>query len=158
LGSYIIVHGSGKQVTEEQLIRFAFLVRKIAWALLEKLDNFTDVNSKTAQRSELIQTIASRTGLNEGEILLMLMELRDAIIFYNAQGRGVRLEGLGTYLPSINYQREYKVAYRPDKGFKNALNDYDRFTGRLVNKVSIGKTAKQIFAQWNEEHPDDQVI
>jgi hypothetical protein len=39
-----IVHGGKKQISEQDLIDFSSLVRKIAWALLLKIDNFKDID------------------------------------------------------------------------------------------------------------------
>ena len=111
---------------------------------------------KTVQKAELVELISNRTGLNEGEIMLVLLELRDAIVFFNTYGRGVKLDGLGTYLPNINYQGEYDVTYHMDKGLKQALNRR-RGTAYVNNHEHIGKTTDEIVALWNAEHPDDPV-
>ncbi len=110
----------------------------------------------TVKRPELVAYVAARTGLNEGEILLVLLELRDAIVFFNSSGRGVKLEGLGTYLPNINYKGKYDVIYRMDKRFKEALN-WGRSKAFVINHEHIGKEADEIIALWNAEHPDDPV-
>jgi hypothetical protein len=111
---------------------------------------------RTVQRRELVEYIAQGTGLNEGEVILVLMELRDAIVHYNSYGRGVKLEGLGTYLPNINFQGVYDVAHRLDKDLKRGLNSA---TGHpdLINRKYIGKTSNELVALWNAAHPDDPV-
>ena len=48
---------------------------------------------------ELVEYVADRTGLNKGDIQMALSELSAAVQFYNKQGQGVKLPGLGTYLP-----------------------------------------------------------
>jgi hypothetical protein len=111
---------------------------------------------KTADWEKVAEYIAMRTGLNRSEIIMVLTELHDTILFYNGQGQGVKLEGLGTYLPNINYQGEFDVAYRIDPGLKRALNA-GNFSGRIRNKEHIGKTSGEIAALWNREHPDDPV-
>jgi hypothetical protein len=111
---------------------------------------------KTAGPHQVAEYIAMRTGLNRGEIIMVLAELHDAILFYNGQGQGVKLESLGTYLPNINYQGQFDVAYRMDSELKRALNAGD-FSGSLRNKQSIGKSSDEIIALWNSEHPDDPV-
>ena len=111
---------------------------------------------RTAGSRQVAEYIAMRTGLNRGEILMVLAELHDALLFYNGQGQGVKLEGLGTYLPNINYQGEFNVAYRLDPELKRALNA-GNFSGRLTNRQHIGKASGEIVALWNSEHPDDPV-
>ena len=110
----------------------------------------------TADWQQVAEYIAMRTGLNRSEIIMVLTELHDAILFYNGQGQGVKLEGLGTYLPNINYKGEFDVAYRMDSQLKRALNA-GNFSGRLRNKEHIGKSSDEIIALWNSEHPGDPV-
>ncbi len=112
--------------------------------------------SGTIKRKTLVHHIADRTGLNEGEILLVLLELRDAVVFFNRIGRGVKLEGLGTYLPNINYKGEFDVVYHMDVDFKAALN-FDPDYRFVLNRQHIGKSAAEVVALWNEKHPDDPV-
>ena len=111
---------------------------------------------RTVQMEELVGHIASRTGLNTSEILGALAELRDAIIFFNRSGYGVKLEMLGTFLPNIRLDGTFDVQYRLDRSLRNGLNR-GKFHGTILNRGNIGKTADELVAQWNEEHPDDQV-
>ena len=60
------------------------------------------VLDRRAEMDELIDLIAARTGLNEGDVRQVLLELRDAVVFFNRQGRLVKLEGLDTYTPKID--------------------------------------------------------
>jgi len=111
----------------------------------------------TVQLPELVAYIADRTGLNEGEVTIVLKELRDAIIFFNRQGQGVKLEGLGTYLPNIGLDGTFDVSHRLDREIKNALNAPGAFSGDIINAENIGKTPDELVAMWNEAHPDDPV-
>lgn len=110
---------------------------------------------KTATWDEVAEYIASYTGLSRGEIIQVLLELQRAVIYFLLQGRGVKLEGLGTYLPNINYQGVFDVAHRLDRSLKKALNIKGEFRGRLRNKKNIGKNAREVFALWDQEHPED---
>ncbi len=112
---------------------------------------------KTVQMDELIRYIADRTNLNEGSVSQVLNELRDAIIFFGRAGRGVKLEGLGTYLPRIKRDGTFKWEYRVSKELKRGLNAPDTFVGTIVNKENIGKSTDELVALWNAEHPDDPV-
>lgn len=114
-------------------------------------------HARTIQREELVEYIAQRTGLNQGEILLVLYELRDAISYYLRVGYGVKLEGLGTWLPNIRLNGTFDVQYRLDRGLKRALNGVNDFYGKILNRKNIGKTPDELVAQWNAEHPDDPV-
>lgn len=77
---------------------------------------------KTVQKAELTRYLAARTNLSEGQIDHVIEEMRDAIIFFNQSGRGVKVEGLGTYLPKINLNGRFSIEHRPDMDIKNALN------------------------------------
>jgi hypothetical protein len=86
----------------------------------------------------------------------VLTGLQDAVLHFNGQGRGVKLEGLGTYLPNINYRGELDAAHRLDRRLKRELNN-GSFSGKIRNKKNIGKSAAEVIALWNAEHPDDPV-
>lgn len=111
----------------------------------------------TVKQTELVQYIAGRIGLTEGTLEMVLKELRDAVIFYNRAGRGVKLEGLGTYLPNLKVDGTFDVEHRLDRDIKNALNAPAAFAGTLLNRDHIGRSADDLIALWNTEHPDDPV-
>lgn len=106
---------------------------------------------------ELVSYIASRTGLNQGPILNVLMELRDALVFFNKAGRPVKLEGLGTFSPGMDKSGAFRVNHRPDKELINELNTPGDFGGEIKNRDMVGKSASDYIARWNEEHPDDPI-
>lgn len=115
------------------------------------------VRGRRAEMDELVDLIASRTGLNEGEIRQVLLELRDSVTFFNRQGRGVKLEGLGTYTPTINLDGTFGIGHRADMNIKNRLNAPGEFRGEIENRENIGKSSDELVAMWNAEHPDDPV-
>ena len=112
---------------------------------------------RRAEMEELINLIAARTGLNEGEIRQVLLEMRDSVLFYNLQGRAVKLEGLGTYTPIIQLDGDFKVGHRADVALKKGLNAPGEFRGDIENSENIGKTGDELVAMWNEDHSDDPV-
>ena len=111
----------------------------------------------TVQESELSLYLANRTGLNEGSVELVIKELRGAIIFFNHAGRAVKIEGLGTYTPSIDLEGAFDVHYRADTDLKNGLNARNFFSATIHHRENIGKTADELVALWNEAHPEDPV-
>ncbi len=111
----------------------------------------------TVQREELVEYLSSRTGINEGLLIFVLQEVRDAIIAYNRHGRGVKLDGLGTYLPNIKLDGTLNVEHRLDRGIKEALNESRRFAGSIENREHVGKSVEELVALWNAEHPDDPI-
>jgi hypothetical protein len=111
----------------------------------------------TVQKQELIRQMARATGLNEGSMDLTLKELRDIIIENLRAGRGIKVEGLGTWLPNIDLAGEFDVQYRMDSFLKSALNVNGVFSGTILNRDNIGKTSAELVTQWNTDHPTDLV-
>ncbi len=110
----------------------------------------------TAEWREVADYMAANSTLSRADIIGTLTGLQQAVIYFVQQGRGVRLEGLGTYLPSINYTGELSVSYRLDVNLKRELNN-GSFRGKIRNKKRIGKGTAEVIALWNSEHPDDPV-
>jgi len=116
------------------------------------------VLGQTVKMKELVEFISGRTGLNKGDLLIALSELSNSVIFFNKRGQGVKLDGLGTYLPSIDTQGELSISHRLDNEIKNAINTTGAFMGEIQNRENIGKTNEQFIAMWNKEHPTDLVV
>ncbi len=112
---------------------------------------------KTAQMEEFVEYISTRTGLNEGEVNNVLQESRDGIAFFNLMGRAVKLEGLGTFTPKISLSGIFDIAHRLARKLKKRLNA-GTYRGEIINRDMIGKTANDLVARWNREHPDDPVV
>lgn len=110
----------------------------------------------TVQMDELVEFMAIRTGLNTGTIMYVLLEAHDAIAFFGRHGRGVKLDGVGTYLPNIRLDGSFDVEHRQDAKLKQKLNRKS-FTGTIHNRKNIGKSGDELVALWNELHPDDPV-
>jgi len=113
--------------------------------------------SHTVQTRQIAEYIASRTSLNRGEIESMLSELNETIIFFAKQGTAVKLEGVGTFTPTINLEGTYDVGFRLDTSVDGALNVSGAFTGNVTNRDSVGKTSADLKTRWNAEHPTDLI-
>ncbi len=111
----------------------------------------------TVQRPELIRALSRATGLVEGSVDQVIKELRDQIIEFNRAGRGVKVEGLGTYAPNISLDGTLDLQYRADTAFGYGLNIPGIFTGTIINRENIGKTSDELVQRWNTENPEDQV-
>jgi hypothetical protein len=112
----------------------------------------------TVQKPELIRALSRATGLVEGSIDQSNMELRDHIIEFNRAGRAVKVEGLGTFSPSIELDGTLAINFRPDPALNHGINMPGTFSGTIINREYIGKTTEELVAKWNEEHPEDQVV
>ena len=111
----------------------------------------------TVQKPELLRAAYRATGIVEGTLDQSIKELRDQIIEFNRSGRAVKVEGLGTFSPSIDLEGNLAICFRPSPAFANGLNIPGIFTGTIVNRENIGKSTRELEIKWNEEHPDDQI-
>jgi hypothetical protein len=112
---------------------------------------------RTRQMPQVVEGIAMRTGLNKGEILLVIYELQDAILNAHRDGQAVKIEGLGTFTPTIRVDGKLDIVFRPEPDMLRQLNDPTKFYAKILNKSNIGKSADELAAQWNAEHPDDPI-
>jgi len=111
----------------------------------------------TLQTKHLVEDIARGTSLNEGSIRFVVYELRDAILRAHRTGQAVKIEGLGTFTPTIRVDGSLDILFRPDPDMLRQLNDRTQFYAKILNRANIGKSADELVAQWNAEHPDDLV-
>jgi hypothetical protein len=112
----------------------------------------------TVQKPELIRAVSRATGIVEGTLDQSIKELRDQIIEFNRAGRAVKVDGLGTFSPSIDLEGNLSISFRPDPAFANGLNVPGIFTGTVINRENIGKTSDDLVAKWNESYPEDPVV
>jgi len=111
----------------------------------------------TVQKPELVRATSRSTGIAEGTLDHSIKEVRDQIIEFCRAGRAVKVEGLGTWTPSIALDGTLEVVYRPDPAFVYGLNIPGVFTGKIINRENIGKTSDELVILWNNQNPDDQV-
>jgi len=111
----------------------------------------------TKQMPQVVESIVMRTGLNKGEILFVLYELHDAILDAHRDGQAVKIEGLGTFTPTIRVDGKLDIVFRPEPDMLRQLNDPTKFHAKILNKSNIGKSVDELAAQWNAEHPDEPI-
>jgi hypothetical protein len=111
----------------------------------------------TVQKPELIRALSRATSLIEGSVDQTMKELRDQLTEYCRSGRAVKVEGLGTWTPTIGLDGTLDIQYRADTAFSYGLNVPGIFTGRIINRENIGKTGEELVAKWNEDNPQDPV-
>lgn len=112
----------------------------------------------TVQKPELLRAVSRATSLVEGSVDQTIKELRDQVIEFNRAGRAVKVEGLGTFAPSIDLEGNLAISFRPDSAFANGLNIPGIFTGTILNRENIGKTTDELVTRWNTDNPTDQVV
>jgi hypothetical protein len=106
----------------------------------------------TVQKPELVRALSRSTGLVEGTIDQCMKELRDHIIEFNRTGRAVKVEGLGTFSPSIDLAGEITISFRADPAFAAGLNIPGIFTGKIINKENIGKSSAELIVKYQAEN------
>ena len=126
-------------------------------ALLQAVNKYgpkIDPN-ETAELEKVVRWMASRTGLNASEVLMVMREMRDGILFFNGMGTPVRLPGVGTFTPYVNRDGVFKVGFRADAQLKKLINGPEGFEGRMKNQANIGISNEDLKALWDADHPDD---
>jgi hypothetical protein len=113
--------------------------------------------NKTASPKQLVKYVSDRTGLNRGEIQLMLGELHDAVLWFCRTGTPVKIEGLGSYTPVVKVGGRFAIGHRLDSSLKRALNVEKDFEGVILNSENKEKTVEELVELWNTDHPDDPV-
>ena len=111
----------------------------------------------TVQKPELLRAVSRATSLVEGSVDLTIKEMRDQIIEICRSGRAVKVEGLGTFTPSIDLNGQFAIVYRADPALNYGLNMPGTFSGTILNRENIGKSADELVTMWNEAYPEDQV-
>jgi hypothetical protein len=106
----------------------------------------------TVQKPELVRALSRSTGLVEGTIDQCMKELRDHIIEFNRTGRAVKVEGLGTFSPSIDLAGEITISFRADPAFAHGLNIPGIFTGKIINRENIGKSSTELVEKYMTEN------
>ena len=112
----------------------------------------------TVQKPELLRAVSRATSLVEGSVDLVTKEMRDQIILFCSAGRAVKVEGFGTFAPSIDLNGNVSISFRPDPSFAFNLNMPGSFSGRIINRENIGKTSDELIVLWNNQNPGDQVL
>lgn len=112
---------------------------------------------RTRQTPEIIEDMCRSTTLSRGVIRNVVSQLQETLIDNFHQGRAVKFEGLGTFTPTIRMDGSLDVLFRPEPEMLSKLDDPTRFNAKILNKASIGKSADDLVARWNTEHPEDPV-
>jgi nucleoid DNA-binding protein len=109
----------------------------------------------TAQLSQVADWMAMRTGLNKSEVMMVLQELSEAVLYFNGQGTPVKLPGVGTFSPSVDRSGKFKINLRADVALKNGINAPGAYSGQVRNRDRIGLDNAGYKALWDADHPDD---
>ena len=111
----------------------------------------------TVQKPELIRAVSRATSLVEGTVDQTVKEVRDQIVEFCRSGRAVKVDGLGTFTPTIDLEGYFAISFRADPALGYGLNVLGTFSGTILNREHIGKTSDELIAMWNSKNPNDQV-
>jgi hypothetical protein len=112
----------------------------------------------TVQKPELIRAVSRATSLVEGSVDQAIKEVRDQLIEFCRAGRAVKVDGLGTFTPTIDLEGKFAVSFRADPALNYGMNMPGTFSGTILNRSNLGKTSDDLVNLWNTEFPDDQVV
>ena len=113
---------------------------------------------ETAQIDDLVQYMSQRTGLNRGEVYMVLYETHDALLHFHRRGRPVKLPGIGTFTPVMNRQGTIHIRFRPVVELKREINNLFDYFGTILNKGRMKWTDEEYKQQWDADHPDDPLV
>jgi hypothetical protein len=111
----------------------------------------------TRQTQEIIEEMCRSTTLSRGVIRNVVAQLQEVLMDNFHEGRAAKLEGLGTFTPTIRMDGSLDVLFRPEPDMLRKLNAKTQLKAKILNKASIGKSADDLVARWNAEHPEDPV-
>lgn len=101
---------------------------------------------KTTTKTEIVDHIKERTGLHKSDVVAMLAEIEDTLLHFLKMGRSVKLEGIGTFSPSIKLDGKIKVNLRLNRRLGDRLNMAGEYSGEIKNRENIGKTMADLEA------------
>lgn len=112
----------------------------------------------TAQMDDVANLMAVRTGFNRNEVMMVLQELQEIILYFNRLGMPVKLPGVGTFAPSLDRAGRYRIHLRIDAALKKGINLPETYKGRIHNKQNIGLDNTGYKQLWDADHPTDPLL
>lgn len=100
---------------------------------------------------KLFEHIAGRSRLKRIQLQSVLDELNESIIYFINQGISVKIDGLGTFIPSIQRDGQVSINIQNDINCQKPLNAYGMFLVDETGDNCIDKTIEDIFALSSSE-------
>jgi hypothetical protein len=110
-----------------------------------------------------LETLAARmarqsTTFDEDEMFGIFRKAMREIAFALQNGETVKLDGLILLKAQMKVGGAVKLGLRADRSAVAGLNDPALWTAdKVINHSNLRKTADELAALWNEEHPDNLV-
>lgn len=103
-------------------------------------------HNRPLDTQQLIRFIQGRSGLTAGDVVGMMYELSDTVLFFMREGTPVRLEGLGIFSPSLKLDGSIRVNFRADKSLTAELNRQNTLKHTATHRQNIGKRLTDLTA------------
>ncbi len=113
------------------------------------------IRGNTVQLKGIADFMSMRTGLNKSEVMMVLQEIQEVILYFVCQGMSVKFPGVGTFSASIGRDGTLRINFRSDKALRNGINVPDAYTGKMLNKDCIGLDNAGYKVLWDADHPND---
>ena len=128
--------------------------------MAKKIEAWTEFGPRLAPATplsgdELLEQITGGSNESASSVLAVLAALDRVVGQSLKAGRIVRLPNGLHYRPIGKKDGVIKVHARVNPHVLRAVNE--RFRGRWHNAANIGASAEQVYAQWDEAHPDDPI-
>ncbi len=109
----------------------------------------------TVQLDKVAELMAMRTGLHKSQVMMVLQEQSETILFFTKGGTSVKLPGIGIFSPSIERDGNININFRADSELKVGINTTNIYEGEILNRDHIGWTDQQYKEQWDKDNPSD---
>jgi hypothetical protein len=116
------------------------------------------IASRTIGLDVLAESLSCSSIVSADLARLVLADLRRATVLALQFGQAVMLPGIGRIALELRTNGTIGPIMRFDPAFQRDVANLDEYVGAIVNRESIGLTAAEMVARWNEEHPDDPVM
>jgi len=102
--------------------------------------------------------VSKNTTYNAQEIFSILSLYVNECATALQAGETVKIDGLVSMSPNMKVGGEVDIALRNDRALIAGLNNPTLWTAnKVANHANLTKDSDALVAQWNTEHPDDQV-
>jgi hypothetical protein len=105
--------------------------------------------------ARLCERLVLTTGLRRSQVMVLLIELGEALSSYAATGASLRVEGIGRFYTTTSGKGRLSLNYRPDRELRRALASLDDFGGTVINRKNVGLSPGDYKELWDAEFPDD---
>jgi hypothetical protein len=111
---------------------------------------------ETMSTKGFMTMITQRSTLSSGVVKNVHDSEIEALMTLLLEGTPVHTEA-AIYTPSIDLDGRIEVKVRLNPQLSKILSAAGQYHGKIINAESIGKSADELVALWNAEHPNDPV-